>query len=249
MRALRTRALAAVMVVVFCAAFTPTVAAEERKPVGAEVLVRPAGAGTGQDSLAERYLFRLAEKSRKRRRLAGGISLAMGAVGVVGGASALGEEDDWLGWYHNMGVAMVITGGICLVGGTISLAVASPPERKYGTIKTIQNPAIREQACAEALADLAKKARRTRMIEGAIFAAVGIVAAVAADSDDIDDSSARYFSAACAGGFGLLSFLIKSPAERTYRAYRAESRVSTVPDLVLGFGPRGGFRVGLSMDF
>ena len=249
MRALPTRALAAVMVVVFCAAFSPKVAAEEGPPASSDARVRQADRAPGQDSLAERYLFRLAEKSRKRRRLAGGISLALGAAGVAGGAAALGGEDDCLGLNHGIGTALVITGGICLVGGTISLAVASPAERTYGKIRAIQDPALREQACAGALADLAKKAKRTRMIEGAIIAAVGIVAAVASNGDD-DASSSRYLkSAAYAGGCGLTLFLVKSPAERTYRAYLSESHASTVPDLVLGFGPRGGFRVGLSLDF
>jgi len=249
MRALATKALAAVMVVVFCAALSPMVAAEEGPPVPSDARVRPAGQTPGQTSLAEQYLFRLAEKSRKRRRLAGGFGLGVGVLSIAGGLALLSEddEDDWLHLAELSGYVLVTGGAVCVLGGAISLAVVSPPEKAYKRTGLIQDPAARERACAEALASLAKKARRTRMIGGGISCAAGVLGVLLAEGED--SSSGPVLSAAYAGTMALYFFLVKSPAERTYRAYLAESRVSTVPDLILGFGPRGGFRVGLSMDF
>lgn len=248
MRALATKALAAVMVVLFCAAFSPTVAAEEGPPASSDARVRQADRAPGQDSLAEQYLFRLAEKSRKKRRLAGGLGLGVGVLSIAGGIAMLSEddEDDWLRLAELSGYVLVTGGAVCALGGAISLAVVSPPETAYKRTRPIQDPVARERACADALASLAKKARRTRMIGGGLSCAVAAAGAVLAAKED---ASGYSLMAVSAGAGALYSFLVKSPAERAYRAYLAESRVSTVPDLILGFGPRGGFRVGLSMDF
>ena len=248
MRSLLTRALAAVMVVVFCAAFSPTVAAEEGPPASSAARVRPVGQTPDQTSLAEQYLFRLAEKSRKKRRLAGGLGLGVGALSIAGGLAMLSEddEDDWLHLAELSGYVLITGGAISALGGAISLAVVSPPERAYNRIRPIQDPAMREQACADALVSLAKKARTWRMIAGGLGCAAAAAGAVLAAKED---ASGYTLMAVSAGAGALYSFLVKSPAERAYRAYLEQSPVKTIPDLILGFGPRGGFRVGLTMDF
>ena len=249
MRSLPTRVLAAVMVVVFCAAFSPKAAAEEGPPASSDARVGPAGQTPDQTSLAEQYLFRLAEKSRKRRRLAGGIGLGSGIFVAAAGAAMLSEkdDDDWLGLSKAFGTVCLVSGGAAALGGAVTLAVPSPAEKAYKRILPIQDPAARGQASAEALAGLARTGRRTRMIGGGISCAAGVLGVLLARGED--SSSGPMISAAYAGTMALYFFLVKSPAERTYRAYLEESRLSTVPDLILGFGPRGGFQVGLSMDF
>jgi len=80
------------------------------------------------------------------------------------------------------------------------------------------------------------------MIMGGLACALG-VAGVLSSSDG------ALYSAVSAGGLALYSFLVKSPAERTYRAYLEQGGIKPVPDLILGIGPRGGFRAGLSLEF
>lgn len=248
MRALPTRALAAVMVVVFCAAFSPTVAAEEGPPASSDARVRTEGQTPDQASVAEPYLFRLAEKSRKRRRLAGGMGLGSGIFIAAAGAAMLSEkdEDDWLGLSKFFGGVCLVSGGAAALGGAAMLAIASPPEKAYKRVLSIQDPVMRERACADALASLAKKARTWRMIAGGLGCAAAAAGAVLAAKED---ASGYTLMAVSAGAGALYSFLVKSPAERAYRAYLEQSPVKTIPDLILGFGPRGGIRVGLTMDF
>jgi hypothetical protein len=242
------KVLTAITVLVFCNAFSSRVSGEEGPPVHSAAHVRQAGQTPERISLAERYLFRLSEKSRKARRLVGWTGLGVGAVGIVGGLVMLSEneEDDWLGLAELSGAIMVSAGAISALGGAISLAVVSPSERAYKRIRPIQDPAMREQACADALASLAKKARTWRMIAGGFGCAAAAAGAVLAAKED---ASGYTVMAVSAGAGALYSFLVKSSAERAYRAYLEQSPVKTIPDLILGFGPRGGFRVGLTMDF
>jgi hypothetical protein len=84
------------------------------------------------------------------------------------------------------------------------------------------------------------------MIGGGLMCAMGVAGVIASGDDD---SSGPLLSAAYAGGLALYAFLVKSPAERSYRAYLERKNVMPVPDLILGLGPRGSFRAGLSLDF
>jgi hypothetical protein len=158
------------------------------------------------------------------------------------------NEADWLGFGEFFGAMAVITGGITVAGGGLALAIPSPAERAYKKIRPIEDPALREAACADALSDLSRKGRKTRMIMGGLTCALG-VAGVLSSSGGEDSPDGAVCSAAFAGGVALYWFLVKSPAERTYRAYLERGGVKPVPDLVLGIGPRGGFRAGLSLDF
>lgn len=246
MRSARKRALMAlVTLVAFAAAPVPSFAAEQVSDRSAGPADRK-GQVQGQEALAEYYLSRLAQKSRRARTTGGGISLALGTLSLVGGISTLGEEDDWLELNKLFGTILILEGGLLCAGGTIALAFPSAAEKSYQRVRDLADPGEREVSCADALARLARNARRSRMIMSGLFCATGVAVATASGGER---SSGPLLSAALAGGMALSSFLIKSSAERTYQAYLERSRIKAAPDLILGFGPGGSFRAGLSLAF
>jgi hypothetical protein len=213
------------------------------------ILAATAGPVIAQEPLAERYLARLSARSKRARTLGGGLGLAMGSFCVAGGLSMMAEDDeeDWFGLGELFGTIGVVAGGVMCAGSVLALSLPSPSERANKRVSTLQDPVMREAACANALADLAKKGHRSRMIGAAVSCGLGIVGAVSASGED--NSNGPLISVAYGGGLALFLFLVKSPAERAYRGYLDKSGVKLVPDLVLGVGPRGGFRAGLSLDF
>ena len=249
MRTLRKRTLMAVTILVVFAATSVAVFAEEESAGGPGKITSLAGQTPGQASLAEQYLSRLSAKSKKMRTLAGSAGLAVGALCVGGGLAMMSadNEADWLGFGEFFGTMAVVTGGVAIAGGILTLSIPSSAERAYKRIRPIEDPAMRDRACADALSGLSRKGRKTRMIMGGLACALGVAGILSSGGED--SSEEAMYSAACAGGLALYYFLVKSPAERTYRAYLEQGGIKPVPDLVLGIGPRGGFRAGLSLDF
>lgn len=245
----RKRVVVAVTVLVVLAVSSVAVFAEEGSAGGPGDIARLAGQAPSQALLAEQYLSRLSARSKKVRTLAGSAGLAAGALCVAGGLALMSEDDeaDWLGLGELFGTMAVITGGTTIVGSVISLTIPSSAERAFTRIRPIEDPALRERACAEALSGLSRKGRKTRMIMGGLACALGVASALSSGGED--SSEGPFFLAASLGGLALYSFLVKSPAERTYRAYLEQGGIKPVPDLILGIGPRGGFRAGLSLEF
>jgi hypothetical protein len=248
MRSRRKRALMATAVLIaFAAAAVPSFAGE-RSAAPSAGPADPRGGDQDQSALAEYYLSRLARRSKKTRNTAGGIGTAVGALSLAGGLALVGQDDeeDWLGLGEFFGTVMIVEGGLACVMGAYSLAVPSPAEKSYKRVRDISDPGERETACADALASLARKGRTSRMISGGLMCAVGVVSAIPSGDEG---SSGSLLPMACAGGLALVAFLVKSPAERSYRAYLERSGVKPVPELILGIGPRGDVRAGLSLAF
>jgi hypothetical protein len=198
-------------------------------------------------ALAEKYLFDYYKKSKSTRNTAGIVGIAGGALFMGIGAALMGGEEDWMDFNDYFGGMSVIVGGAMVVGGGLSLVLPSPAEKIYGKIQPIQDPVRREQACADALAGLAKSGRRTRMIGGGLTIAAGAVILATAGGDET--SGAYLAGAALFAGTAAYQFLVKSRPEKIYRAYLDESGVKPVPRLAFGLGPRGTFLVGLTMDW
>jgi hypothetical protein len=200
-------------------------------------------------ALAEYHLSALAASSRRSRHLAGGFALAVGAAGLWGGLAILhevGEEEPVWNYFFGLGtlggIMMITAGGATLAGGILSLAVVSPAESRYAGILGIADSELREAACAEALMGLARRGKRSRTARAVLYGALGLVAAASSGSDGM-------VTAGCGGGLALLSALVKSRAERAYQSYLEGKGGGLGPELILGMGPRGGFRAGLSLDF
>jgi hypothetical protein len=200
-----------------------------------------------QASLAESYLAGLARKSRNARNLGGGLSLGLGALSIGLGIAAQEDTDGWPEMNKAIGQWAVISGGSMALGGLVALSIASPAERAYKKARLVQDPEIREQRCAAALTDLARKGRRGRQIGAGLILATSAVL-VLVRGDEISSGTALSYGITC-GGLALSRLLIKSPAERTHAAYLKKSRITAAPHLTLGVGPRRSMMVGLSLDF
>lgn len=235
----RKRILAGIMGLIFFAAMTASGFAQEKAQAQDEEQVRIA--------LAEKYLFDYQKKSKSVRNTAGIVGIAGGALFMGIGAALMGGEDDWLGFNDFFGAMSVVMGGVMVVGGGASLAFPSPAEKAYGRIQLIQDAVQREQACADALAGMAKSGRRMRMIGGGLTLAVGAVILGTAASEGT--SGAYLASGALLAGAAVYQFLMKSRPEKIYQAYLDESQVKPSPRLAFGLGPRGTFLVGLTMDW
>jgi hypothetical protein len=199
-----------------------------------------------QPSLAEQYLFRLSDKMRKRRKVAGTAGLAVGVAGVAGGLAMIGadEEDDLLGFARLFGAYFVAAGAASLGAGVLSLSVKSRAERADARVRAVSDAAEREMAAAAALADLAAKARKARMIQGGAGIALGALAFVLSE-----DPSGGLSMGATFGAMAAYSFLVKSPEEKAHRSFEERRDLRLAPDLVLGITPRGGVLAGLSLSF
>lgn len=243
MEAPRKRASAAAGVLLVFAAATVPGFAEEGDVARAAAFSSSQNQAVEPVSLAEQYLSRLAKKSRHNRNLAGGTTMGLGALGIAGGLAIASEEDVWSAWE---GGSLALMGGVFVVTGGVALVLKSPAERAYDKIRPLDDPGQRQRACADALADLSKKGRKNRILGGAIMGAMAIGLAVASDEED---GGAALLSALIFGAPAVYLLAVKSLPEKTYQAYLEESRVKSSPGLILGFGPRGGFRVGLSLDF
>jgi hypothetical protein len=205
---------------------------------------------------AEFHLAALAASSRRSRKLAGGLGLAVGAAGLGAGLAIIHDmneenaEDPWnflVGFGYLGGTVLAVSGGLAMAGGIVSLATTSQAERRYARIRGIEDPASREEASAEALRGLARKGRAARTVRAGIFGGLGLLGALSASGSDGQGSNLTL--AACGGGLAALSLLTKSRAERAYRAYQQEKSPGISPEIILGAGPRGGFRAGISLDF
>lgn len=252
----RKRVVVAVTVLAaFAVAAVPAMAGEEaeEKTTAPACRVDRQDKSSASPALAEYHLSALAASSRRSRHLAGGFALGLGTAGVWGGLAILHdvreEEPDWnpfFGLEYLGGIMVTATGGITLVGGIMSLAVVSPAESRYAGILGIADPGLREAACTEALMRLARRGKRSRTFRAVLYGALGLAAAASSGSDD---PGANLITAACGGGLALLSALVKSRAERAYQSYLEGKAGGLGPELILGTGPRGGFRAGLSLDF
>ncbi|HPW17588.1 MAG TPA: hypothetical protein PLP83_04315 [Candidatus Aminicenantes bacterium] len=242
------RAPTAVAVLIAFAAAVPSFAEDEGAARSAGA-VAPRVAVQEPSALAEHYLSTLARKTKKARTIGGVLATAVGAVGLAGGLDLVNrdDEEDPFCWGEVFGRPLIVVGGLCIAMGVFSLAVTSPAERSYKRVRDISDPGEREAACADALARLAKTGRRSRMIGGGLICAAGVAGAIANGGDD---PSGPLLMAAFSGGLAALyTFLVKSPEEKSNRAYLERSRVKPVPELILGVGPRGSVRAGLSLDF
>jgi hypothetical protein len=242
MKDLENRVLSAAVSLLVIVGTAVQVLAEERPAVPPSVIFYLGEQEADQPSLAEQYLFRLAETSKGRRMVRGGVYAAAGAGLLAYGISMLGKEDEVM---TVIGGFFVVSYGVLgLAAGAYSFVGPGRAERTYTRMQAIPDAAQRERACEDALARLAKKGLRGRMIWGGVLAALAVSAAISTEQGD-----AFIVVPASFGATALYLLLAKSAAEKANRAYLEKRPLRPSPTLVFGLAPRGGFRLGLSMDF
>jgi hypothetical protein len=216
---------------------------------GEEGSAVPPGAGSQLNaqkghplSLAEQYLIQVVKKSRPRKMVVGGFCIAGGAGFLASGISELGKEEGLI--TQTGGIFGILCGSAGVAGGVFIFIYPGRAERAYKEIQTIADPAQREKACENALADLSRKGRKGRLVGGGLFA---VTAASAAASMGLEGWTV--IVPASLGAYALFSILVKSPAEKANRAYLERKSLGPASSWFLGLAPRGGLQVGFSMEF
>jgi len=197
------------------------------------------------ESLAEGYLKRFAQRSKKSRKTGGYVGLIGGGAFLALGVALLSsadEEDWWEGFWSGFFGATAIASGVVLVGaGALTLAIPSAAERKYGDILSISDPGQRERASHEALSSLATRGRRRRIFGGILCAGISVLA--------LASEERSYLLVAEFGGLAAYNFMRKSRAERVYQSYLKEKEFQNKLEFRLGVMPYGGARIELSYSF
>jgi len=209
------------------------------------------------ESLAEFYLKRTAERSKKGRRIGGPIVIGVGVGLIAWGASLTSKEPDAIGWDFDLtpvfGYFPIIMGAGCVVGGALMLAIPSRAEREYNNVLKISGSAQKERASHEALSSFAAKGRRNRILAGILFAADSAASLVvlAKASSEYHYRTYYYVVPAALAALAVYSFLVKSPAERAFEDYLRERKREQRKELEfrLGIMPQGGVKVGIVYSF
>jgi len=171
------------------------------------------------ESLAEGYLRRLAEKKKRNRKTRGASFLVGGGLMLGLGASVIASADSYNGlegFFEGFAGAMLMaTGGISMVGGTVTLAFPSDSEREYKDVLRISDQALRERISHEALSTLASKGKNRRIRNGIIIVLFSAAYLLSQDSYG-------YLSEGTFGAYAIYEFSRKSAAERAYQYYMKE---------------------------
>jgi hypothetical protein len=155
-------------------------------------------AGPAQEILGE-----LAEASRSQRMTSGVASIAIGAAVAVGGSILLAEQ--------GMSSYALLAGGLIALPGVLSVAIPSDAERMCA------RACHSEVAAADALEEMALRARISRYVSGATRVVAGTLSLLfpyrrVTQFDYLYSAVASFGSAAS-------DFLILSREERAYRRY------------------------------
>ena len=198
------------------------------------------------DSLAEDYLRRLAESSKKSRKNRSAVGLIGGGICLGWGAAKISSADEKGGWWDGLlegfaGAMLMTVGTAGVVYGALSLIIPSGAEGEHKDVLRISDPAQRERASHEALSSLAARAKKWRIVTGVSFA-------VSALYYLIENKVSSYFLATDAGLAAYL-LLTKTLAERTYQNYLKEKEYQKGLELRLGIMPYGGVKIDLAFSF
>lgn len=202
--------------------------------------------------LAEGYLGELATKRGRQRKLLGGLSLGFGTgMAVIGGlllSDADGEDtfSDAINSYY--GQYYLTSGILVIVAGTIRLAIPSQQEKRYQGVLNYEDQLLRERQAEKELYELAKKARKGRVISS-IFSAAGLTYLLFSRDNNSDSD---FFIPIMAGSL-IYSIGLKSLEERSLQQYLEEKAAYDRPkfSMELGAGPTtgGGGVVQLRLHF
>lgn len=197
------------------------------------------------ESLAEGYLKRLAQRSKKSRK-------TWGTIWLIGGGAYLGlglallssaDEDDGLeGFFSGLVGAMAIASGAAMAGvGIYKWAVPSGAEREFEDVLSIRDPGHRERASHAALSSLAGRGRRKRIFWSIIWAGFSAFALFSEEGSPL--IAAEY------GAFAAYNLIRKSRAEIVFQSYLKEKKFQDKLEFRLAILPYGGARIGLVYYF
>ncbi len=197
------------------------------------------------ESLAEGYLKRLAQRSKKSRKTWGTVWLVGGGVFLASGVallSSVDEDDGWEGFFGGFFGAMAMVSGAVMGGvGIYKWVFPSGAEREFDNVLQISDPAQRERAGHEALSSLAARGRRGRILWGILWAGFSVYALFSEEGSSL--IAAEY------GGLAIYNLIRRSRAERAFQSYQKEKEFQNKLEFRLGVMPYGGVKVGFVYSF
>ena len=211
-------------------------------------------ASIGQNSLsAETFLGNLAQ-TKKTDRTIGGVAITALGVGTGILFSTLKADDDMNeDEVKALKTVGYIGSGIMVGAGIIALAIPSEAENHYRDVKTIEDPVARENAAYSSLVYCAEKAKRERLMNGAVSAAAALYFLFSEPDYPYNNNYYTYNGLIFAAGAGS-SFLIKSVEEKMLdqyhrgQGYKADAG-RPLPNLRLGWLPNGSITASYSYQF
>ncbi len=198
------------------------------------------------ESLAELYLKRLAEGSKKRREIGGIIGLIAGG-GLIALGAPMTEESGECDLSPLLGYPLVILGAAFVAAGALALSIPSPEERKLKKVISISDPVQRERASHEALSLFAARGRRNRII----FRILSTTMAVANTALIFGEAPETAILALPWAALAVCSFTVKSRAEKAFQDYLKEKESEQRKELALRVGiiPHGGVKISFAFSF
>jgi len=197
------------------------------------------------ESLAEGYLKRLAQRSKKGRKTGGTLWLVGGGVFLASGAamiSSADEEDGLGGIFTGIAGTMAMASGAVMAGvGIYKFAIPSGAERELNDVLSISDPGHRERASHEALSSLSARGRRRRIFWGILWAGFSALALFSEEGSSL--IAAEY------GAFAVYNLMRKSRAERAFQSYLKEKEFQNRLEFRLGVMPHGGVKIGFVYSF
>lgn len=197
------------------------------------------------ESLAEGYLKRLAQRSKKSRKTWGTIWLVGGGIFLASGVALLSSVDEDGGWEDFFGgvfgVMAIATGVVLAGGGALTLAIPSSAERELDDVLSISDPRHRERASHVALSSLAARGRRKRIFWGILWTGFSVYA--------LASKERSYLLAAEYGAFAVYNLMRKSRSERAFQSYLKEKEFQNRLELRLGILPYGGVKIWFMYSF
>jgi hypothetical protein len=195
------------------------------------------------ESLAEGYLKRLAQRSKKSRKAWGTIWLIGGGIYLGLGVALLSSEDegDWLDLSDLVGVMAVASGAVMAGVGVYKWAIPSGAEREFEDVLNISDSGHRERTSHEALSSLAARGRRRRILWGIIWTGFSALALFSEGGSSL--IAAEY------GAFAAYNLIRKSRAERAFQSYLKEKEFQNKLEFRVGILPYGGAKIELAYSF
>ncbi|NLC52504.1 MAG: hypothetical protein GX770_00860 [Firmicutes bacterium] len=211
-------------------------------------------ASVNQASLSAETLLGNLAQAKKTERTIGGVTATAFGVGTGIFVSSLSSNGKLT---ENDVKALKTIGyfgaGVLVGSGIIALAMPSEAENHYRDVKIIEDPLARENAAYSSLVFCAEKAKRERLINGAVSAAAALYFLFSEPNYYYETNYYTYNGLLFAAGAGA-SFLVKSVEEKMLDQYHqgrgfSENAGQYFPNLKLSWSPNGRVTAAYSYQF
>jgi len=206
-------------------------------------------------SLAENLLRGLSKRAESQRISNGTWNIIEGIFPLAGGLYII----DWA--EHNdeqdvkkLGYLTAGLGAFGMLSGIRSLIFKSTQQKKYEQVLDIDNSTpygkkVRADVAADALKDLARKAKISRFIAGSFLCGFAFYWISSQPFKGDPYAQYNYFAAGMWGLFGMLAFITKTDEEIAYKHYLTNRKSQGYIRVYGGILPSQGFYIKVKYSF